>query len=1406
MAVTVDELLIKISLSNDKTAAELSAIKGELNSLKKATDNVAESNKGFFKSFTEVNLGIFAFVQNIQFAINKVEEFIKPFMDSADAATRFGFAMNQVGVKDTKAMADGIEKLGEQMQILGIAEDDQITQLAAVAIASGRSAKQIEVMVKSAAGISTIKPETSFIEAFNALAMSFKGNGRALLLLAPELKKMSEEAFRAGEGAEYMLQKFGSYAQKNLELFSGKTKASRLALGEFVEQLGGFVSKAIGLPGIIDKSTAAFNSLASSVKKANEAFDGFDFSSLIASLAAVAAAFAIAPIANYALQLAALIKLFGGLSAVASATLIPLLSYAGVAAGFMTLAASVNIVYLNFSSLVTMIKEGLTVALDGLILGINRTIAAGISLIDDFITPLANIIPGLKQFTDTNKKTLSDLDKEYDRTSKNIDKNLGVIYDGLVNLDTGFAGQGVTVFNKLLGDTKEALDGVAASSNAAGYSLGGMVSEDATKALDELKSKFEELRKAAGTQGLEGAALVNAQRDADLNSIKAIEERLRIGNGLTAQAKEQLKISKNLINIGSDLKNKELEKKSLEDLQKETASLNDSVNKEQMNTLDYIQENLKGQQDILDAKYEQLKVQGLLTPKAEAEIGKQRGLIEKKAEIDSSKAPGREYEDAKKAGESVIDGITQSFQSGATGLIAGGLAVAEKAVQAIHSLIDFLPNLISGIANIFTKLTDFPKVLTSAFANLFKSIGAFIREFVSNLVNMIGDLPDMLANFINDLPVAFAEGAMKFVESIGKLAERLPEIIESLVSGIIAYMPEIVISLVEVLIKEGPRIGMAILKAIYIDIPIAIVKGIVEGVKRVAKAIGNLLSGKGFKVETKIDTKPLEASMKKLSEQSSRIFSVSDMTKAAEDPLKKLADGVGSAFDKGKNSVMQAWQWVLDKIWKPIEEGLKAVWMFVFNAFSLTWEAVKQIFAAIVEGFSLAWEVVKQIFNGIIQGFSSSWEVIKQIFAVITNTISALWEGLKQSVSIAFSYVKNLWDGLTNTVSIAFKFVKDLWDALVNIVESAFKSPKALFDSLKAVVELAFKFVKDMWDNLSGTVSKAFGFVKDIVDNFSNVGTKIVDGLKNGLSSVGNIFSDFGTSIWTSLKKSLSGVGQFFVDAFNSLNPLNLFEKIFKVPPSGTGTVEKALGINIPFMKFAQGGIVPGNATVKGDSFKNDKIVAMLSPGEAIIPRSLMDKPEIRALVQQIMEGKINPPQFAFGGSIGAAIGSAAGSVGGAIANAGGVIIDQATGIAQGAGNFLEDVFNNLNPLKTMWETVKSKVFDDLIMNMLKRNKFADGGLVGMGTDTVPAMLTPGEFVVSRQGVNAAGLGMLRSINNGMAPSGQNTYNISFSINVEAKTQMDEGYIKATLIPRMTDELKRASLDGKFVISSKGVR
>jgi TP901 family phage tail tape measure protein len=69
--------------------------------------------------------------------------------------------------------------------------------------------------------------------------------------------------------------------------------------------------------------------------------------------------------------------------------------------------------------------------------------------------------------------------------------------------------------------------------------------------------------------------------------------------------------------------------------------------------------------------------------------------------------------------------------------------------------------------------------------------------------------------------------------------------------------------------------------------------------------------------------------------------------------------------------------------------------------------------------------------------------------------------------------------------------------------------------------------------------------------------------------------------------------------------------------------------------------------------------------------------------------------------------------------------------------------------------------------------KFAAGGFA-IGTDTVPAMLTPGEFIVSKYGVDKFGVDNLKAINKGDNPSSSSVYNYNLSVNVKSDANPNE--------------------------------
>ena len=173
---------------------------------------------------------------------------------------------------------------------------------------------------------------------------------------------------------------------------------------------------------------------------------------------------------------------------------------------------------------------------------------------------------------------------------------------------------------------------------------------------------------------------------------------------------------------------------------------------------------------------------------------------------------------------------------------------------------------------------------------------------------------------------------------------------------------------------------------------------------------------------------------------------------------------------------------------------------------------------------------------------------------------------------------------------------------------------KAIFDVIMKIPGLWLQGATSILNVITQIPGKIGEGVTKLWGAINSIPGKFADGASTVLSKFGAI----GSTVYNQLKS-----------AFDKLNPATVLSKLFKFEGGGQGTVEKLLNIDIPFRAFAQGGVVPGTSNMPGDNKKNDTVAALLSPGEVVVPNSILADPEIARLVQSIMEGNV---KFAFGG------------------------------------------------------------------------------------------------------------------------------------------------------------------------------
>lgn len=886
---------------------------------------------------------------------------------------------------------------------------------------------------------------------------------------------------------------------------------------------------------------------------------------------------------------------------------------------------------------------------------------------------------------------------------------------------------------------------------------------DAEKLLADIK---KESAKVEGNVIEEIKARVQVRTE----EVSKMQQSLKATNDYGNAAKSAIEKARDAIKEMLPAALLKLQKDKITELSQANSDLMDSINEKTMTQAELTDERYIKEQMLLSKKIEEIYQSGILL---ELEGSRRQEILDqleltdkllrKQRDLEMSKQPSAEYQQMEKAGTDVAAKIGGVFQAGALGMIGGAMSFVGAIVDAIDKLIDFIPQFINKIAGIFDKLTNFGDVLLNAFKNLNSSLGNFVKNFIPNIMKAIPDIVETIIDFAAEgLPDALQSLFDQLPSVIDKFIERIPEIVEKLVVSIIDNMPRMTIMFVQAIIKLLPKI----VRSFVYEFIGAVVKGIINGIVNGLKSLPNLFKGisiKGPDAKKMVDNIKLsmKAATQTLTGEASKVFSVMDLGAAATttDIVDKIKDNIFEGAKKGVDYLTMWWHKLLKilkdawdgivSMWRALWDFVKLIWDGIVSTLRALWDALKAIWDIVIMALSNLWSALQAIWQTVITSLSEAWNTI-------TTTLSALWEGLKGIWSTVLTTLQTLWDGL-----------KGIWDGVVA--------------AMTTIIDL----LKTVWDGLTKSFSSFWESLKD-------VGKKIWDGLVKSINDSGSIFSGIGTKIWDGLKAGLGNIYKVITDQLAKLDPSNLFEKMFKIDMKGQGTVEKTLNIDIPFANFARGGFVPGNPLVGGDSPLNDRVLALLSPGEAIIPRSLMENQGIKAIVDSVLSGKISPERY-WGGKI--KVGNNTIGIGDK-----GVSINDQTIIPSP----VEVVKQVLSPMSGLWDQVKEQAYG-MVMKMFESNKFHGGGLVPSfaAGGEVPAMLNPGEFVINRGAAQGLGVGYLNSLNNG----GQIVQpNITINIEIETTQPIDDTFFRNTLMPRIKEDIKRRTLNGEFVVSSKGIR
>ena len=622
--------------------------------------------------------------------------------------------------------------------------------------------------------------------------------------------------------------------------------------------------------------------------------------------------------------------------------------------------------------------------------------------------------------------------------------------------------------------------------------------EVSEKLITEVKRKYESF--ISQSESLQRSNLLFGKSEIEkakinerlkLKEIKLLEKDLGLTRQLTPEKKAQLDIARNL--VATEAQNR-IDERLLETINK-TKSINQELSdrfKTELQLIDVTRKRSLGEIDLLE---NQLRLSKELTAEREKQLDAARSAIRNKAEMDKAASVAGSTSLSQNLG-SLAGALSSAFGKGASALSSSissaassagmlYLSAADKIADSAIAIIDFFPNFISKLGSIFQRLTDFPGALTKSLSSFFDSVISFVSDFIPNLldaaIKILDQIPEKLITGLTD---SFTSLVDRLPDIISRFFDRLPEIAEKLVEAIIRAIPRIITSLfklrfifVQIFIESAKAMGEVLIK---------IFKGLFTGIK-------DLFAGQSIK--------KISDAIKTAAKSTGNLFKVEDLEEQA-----------GSFMGVITEDLRSTWQWVLDQIWTPIEEGWRNLW-----------ETIKSIWDEMITALEGVWNSIAVIWQGLLSALSNVW-----------REISSLWDGLKNIIISSWNEVELIWHGLEKS-----------WMGVWGEIETGWHSLESSWQTVWTSISNSWK---DVWDLISASGS-ALG--KIWKDSFIWIKDNIWDKFSDGISST---WSAIDKNIFIPLQKSFlkltAGLKTNLVDPFKEkiIGPIQgLTKQFFKM-------------------------------------------------------------------------------------------------------------------------------------------------------------------------------------------------------------------------------------------------------------------
>ena len=676
-------------------------------------------------------------------------------------------------------------------------------------------------------------------------------------------------------------------------------------------------------------------------------------------------------------------------------------------------------------------------------------------------------------------------------------------------------------------------------------------------------------------------------------------------------------------------------------------------------------------------------------------------------------------------------------------------AVGPLVKPVMDALLEIVNGILPGLTQMLTQgrkpLTDlfeaFGKIVGLKVGQWFRDAIPYLKDsahYLTMLVGIAGDVIGFLIQFGGESAKAFGGSQFKgFGKLIGQIANDLIKIVIPAFVGWTAVMAPVVLALAQII---TPILTF-----------LANHPGLVKAIAEIAAAFFLL----------------------------NKAILIAEIAMGLMEPILAALDIEMEANPIGlvvlAIEALAVVAFLVVKNWKPIAGFFVGIWKDIWSGF--IGPMVNWFTKSLPHAFDVSLQWVKTNWPKVTGAITKPFiEVYKTTIQIWNNTFSFLkgiWGHIENAVTGVFKPIASVIEGAWN---MAVRITKDVWNVLVTIIRTTALIILGLIGEawigIKNVTEAAwnwiYKTTKDIWGHIENAVT---GIIKPI----ATIVSQVWDGIKKGTQNAWNWIFNTTKDIWGHIENAVTGIIKPIATIVSQVwdgikkGTQNAWNWIFNTTKDIWGHIENAVtGIVKPITtiisqawnnikKWTQAAwnwvytyiITP---VKKAWDWVNKNFIAKIGPG---FQKLWGDIKKWTSDAWNAIYGFLTKPlQKAWDWVKNTFVPGIEGAFKGLVS-----IVSQIwSGIKSAAATPINFIINDVwNPFANFVNTGLSVFGINTKLPKGTPVKFASGGHVpgyAPGSDTVHAMLSPGEYVLNPTAVKKIGVRNLDAINSSAKPGG----------------------------------------------------